>query len=177
MEPSPLRQDIPQKIEELVRQADAIPDPRTRALAIDLVSAVMELHGAALHRIVELARSPEHTSNLTDAMAADDFVSAVLAMHDLHPHEAAERIKRSAEKVRQELRPGSMDLELKEVTDRRVRVRLIGGKPAARAAARHWIQSALYEAAPEIEEIVIEGVEDHSEFVPIESLLASREAM
>src|SRR6478609_196119 len=177
MEPSQLRQDIPQKIEELVRQAEALPDPQARTLAIDLVSAVMELHAAALRRIVELARSPEHASHLTDAITADDFISAVLALHDLHPDPVGDRIKRSAEKVRQELRPSSMDLELKEVTDHCVRVRLIGGKPAARAAARHWIQSALYEAAPEIEEIVIEGAEDHSEFVPLESLLASREAV
>ncbi len=164
---------LTERIENLVRQTDSIADSKTRELVVSLVTAVMELHAAALARIITLARS-EH--RILDAIATDEFVSAVLALHDLHPHAFEVRLARTIDKLRDQLKSGAMDLRLVEASASRATLRLFGGHPASRAAARHWIQSAVYEAAPEIEEIIVEGTEDPA-FVPLESLLVSREAV
>jgi hypothetical protein len=174
MEEARAGHEITERIEELIRQTDSISNPQARELAVELVSAVMELHGAALSRVVEIARTTPPGQSAIDAMAADEFVSAVLALHDVHPLGFEERLNRAMEKLRGELKPGDMDIELMEVTPERVTVRLVGGTPARRAAARHWIESAVYEAAPEAEQVSIAGTEEKPGFVPIESLLVTR---
>jgi hypothetical protein len=179
MEPSGVSPDLTSKIEELVLKTESLSDPTARELAVDLARAVMDLHAAALEKIVALARTAENGSEFLDAMGSDDCVSAVLALHDVHPHSLDMRLTRTLERLREQLQPGDMDLELMETSPNRVRIRLSGGRPAARAAARHWIQSAIYEAAPQLEDVVIEGVVENADhgFVPIETLLVNREAL
>jgi hypothetical protein len=178
MEDSQVTGELTEKIEELVRQTNAIADPAARSLAVELVSSVMDLHGAALGRIVELAQSARDGRTLIDAMTRDEFVSAVLALHSVHPESLDARLTRSLERLRKQLAAGEMEFVIEGVTPERVTIRLSGGQPAQRAAARHWIESAIYEAGPEVGEVVIEGAEEKTTgFVPLESLLTSREAV
>lgn len=178
MEDSQLTGELTEKIEELVRQTNAIIDPVARTIAVELVSTVMELHGAVLGRIIELAQGARDGRTLIDAITKDEFVSAVLALHCVHPDGLDARLARSLEKLRKQLASGGMDVAVVEASSERVRIRLSGGQPAQRAAARHWIESAVYETAPEVDEVVIEGAEEKpAGFVPLESLLTNREAV
>jgi hypothetical protein len=96
----------------------------------------------------------------------------------VHPENLDARLQRSLERLRKQLASAGMEVATEEVSGERVRIRLSGGQPAQRAAVRHWIESAVYEAAPEVREVVIEGAEEKTTgFVPLESLLTSREAV
>ena len=93
--------ELTEPIENLVRQTDSIPDPKTHELVVNLVGAVMELHATALRRIVALAQSG---GAVLEAIAADEFVSAVLVLHDLHPQGVEVRLARAMETLREELK-------------------------------------------------------------------------
>jgi hypothetical protein len=67
-----------ERVERLARRLETAGDPETRVIALDLVQSVVELHGAALQRLVNSrARTPEGGQALAEA-AEDDLVSAML---------------------------------------------------------------------------------------------------
>ena len=57
-----------------------------------------------------------------------------------------------------------------------IRVRFTGNRPGAGPAARKVIEDVIYEAVPEVGELIVEGAaEEHeSGFVPLASLLATQ---
>jgi hypothetical protein len=70
------------EIETLVRDVEAIADEGARERARALVTAVLELHGAALARIAEEVRKASGEGALRE-LARDDSVGCVLALHGL----------------------------------------------------------------------------------------------
>lgn len=160
------------RIDELVRKVEALPDPAGRALAVELVQAVMTLHAAALARIVQIA--PEAVASI----AADELVSSVLALHDLHPDSFETRFARVVDKLQRFFDTRGSGMEVLEASPDGVRVRFTGRRPGAGAAAKATIESAIYEAVPEIANLLVEGVEEENGpgFVPLSSLLAAQSA-
>jgi hypothetical protein len=70
-------------IETLVRQLEDLGDEGARDLARSLVRAVLELHGAALSRIVDEVRRTGGADTLKE-LARDDSVACVLSLHGLY---------------------------------------------------------------------------------------------
>ena len=160
------------RIDELVQQLSEVADPASRALAIDLVQAVMELHASALERILQIA--PE----AADRIAADDLVSRVLVLHGLHPEDFATRLARAIDKLQRYFDSRGAGIEVLEAGPDVVRVRFTGTRPGAGRAARAAIEDAVYEAVPEVGRLAVEGTEEEHEpsFVPLASLLAGQNA-
>jgi len=161
------------RIDELVRQAEAVPDPAARRAAIELAQGVMQLHAGALGRILEILSRQGDRATL-DALIADELVSGILVLHDLHPHSFEARIRGAMDKLRRHFDSRGAGIELLGIEAATVRVRFAGSRPGAGAAARHIIEDVLYEAAPEIESLVIEGTEDPQQqdgFVPLSALV------
>jgi len=160
------------RIDELVRQVEALPDRTARALAVDLVQAVMSLHGAALSRVLELA--PEAVERIAD----DELVSSVLALHDLHPDDFNTRFAHAIDKLQRFFDSRGAGIEVLDAGPAEVRLRFTGTRPGAGDAARLAIESAIYEAVPEIGSLVVEGTEEEHGpgFVPLASLLATERA-
>ena len=155
-------------LEELIEQVSSLPDPNARALAIDLVQAVMSLHASALQRILELA--PE----AAPALGADELVSRVLVLHGLHPDDFEARLARAIDRLKQFFDSRGAGIEVLETGPDRVRIRFTGNRPGARGSAKQAIEDAIYEAAPEVAELIIEGAEEREPgFVPLASLLAT----
>jgi hypothetical protein len=150
-----------EQIDELVRRVEALPD---RA-AIELVQALMALHADAIARMLEMAGA-----NAVAAMAEDELVSSVLALHGLHPDNFETRVHRAIEKLQR------FGVVLLNVGAASVHVRVTAARPGSGAAAKRVIEDVLYEAAPEIEELVIEGVEQEraAGFVPLSDLVAAQ---
>jgi Fe-S cluster biogenesis protein NfuA len=125
-------------------------------LAEDLVHTLLEFYGAGLARIVEIVDRP-----LLDRHAEDDHVRGLLVLHDLHPRSTHERVTEALDKVRPYLGSHAGDVEFVEIADGVLRLRLQGtcdGCPSSTVTAKYAIERVVREAAPEISDVVVEGV-------------------
>ncbi len=139
------------QIEECIEALEKCSDPHTRETARRLVQALMDFHGEALAKIVELGSKhagPEFVRNL----AADSAVGPALLLYGLHPTDLETRVLSALEKVRPYLQSHGGDVALLGVEDGRVRLRLLGschGCPSSALTMRGRIEDAIVEAAPD----------------------------
>ena len=149
------------RIEELVRRIESTGDPAMRAVAQELLQAVIELHGAALDRIIgAVAELPQGISALT-SIAEDELVSNVLSLHGIHPVPIAERVAAALEKTQPYLQSHGGDVELESIENGVVRVRLKGACghcSSSSATLKDAVEGAIYNAAPEVEAVLAESV-------------------
>jgi Fe-S cluster biogenesis protein NfuA len=149
-----------ERVEKLAARLESAGDPEIRATALDLVQSVIELHGAALQRLVDsLLKTPEGEQVLANAVE-DDLVAAMLLLHSLHPDDMETRVLRGIEKVRPYLKSHGGDVELTSVRDGIVRLRLhgsCGSCPSSSITLKNAVEDALFEVAPDIVEIVSEN--------------------
>ncbi|WP_103337171.1 NifU family protein [Amycolatopsis sp. CA-126428] len=127
-------------------------------LAEDLVHTLLEFYGAGLARIVELAGADPV---LLERLAEDEHVRGLLVLHDLHPRSTHERVTEALDKVRPYLGSHAGDVEFVGIDDGVLRLRLQGtcdGCPSSTVTAKYAIERVVREAAPEISDVVVEGV-------------------
>jgi Fe-S cluster biogenesis protein NfuA len=152
------------KIEELARKMELIADPEIRAGALELVQSVMELHGSALDRILEIAaEAGPPGAGIIRSYAADDLVSSLLLLHDLHPDDLETRVVSALDRVRPYLKSHGGNLELLGIEEGKVRIRLQGsckGCPGSAVTSKTAIETAIYEKAPDVVAIEVEGILD-----------------
>jgi len=144
------------RIEELVSRIESTGDPAIRAVAQELIQAVLELHGVALDRIVTaIAELPEGEIALA-RMAGDELVSNVLSLHGVNPVAVETRVAEALEKTRPYLKSHGGDVELGSVQDGVVEVRLRGACGSCSSSSetlKNAVENAIYSAAPEVEEV------------------------
>ncbi len=160
------------RIEALVRQAESLPDSRSRALTVELLQAVIDFHGAGLRRVLEIAEAAGPAGReIVEAIAADDVASGMLLLHDIHPDDCETRVRRAIETLRLRFNPRGADVRLVSIADGTARVRYESARTTL-AGVKHDIENAIYDAAPEIETVLVEGVrEAHAPgFVPLTDL-------
>jgi Fe-S cluster biogenesis protein NfuA len=148
-----------ERVERLVRRLDSSGEPEVRAAALELVQCVIELHGAALERMIDSIAQTSSGEAALDKAIADDLVASVLLLHGLHPDPPETRVLRALDTVRPYLRSHHGDVEFVGLRDGVVRLRLVGSCgscPSSSVTLKKAIEEALYAAAPEIVEIVAE---------------------
>ncbi|MDX3187333.1 NifU family protein [Streptomyces sp. MN03-5084-2B] len=131
-------------------------------LAEDLVHTLIEFYGAGLARIVEVVGADRA---LLDRLAEDDHVRGLLVLHDLHPRSTHERVTEALDKVRPYLGSHAGDVEFVGIEDGVLRLRLQGscdGCPSSTVTAKYAIERMVREVAPEIADVVVEGVVDET---------------
>lgn len=150
------------RVQELQAKLDSAGDPATRDLAEELVSAVVQMYGAGLERIVgSLLDGGEEGERLAAALAEEDLVSALLLIHDLHPVPLAQRVQGALEQVRPYMESHGGDVELLSLEEGVARISLRGSCSDCAASAvtlELAIKQALEEAAPDLEGLEVEGV-------------------
>ncbi len=127
-------------------------DPRAMAA----VQALVELYGEALRRVVEL-------DDVARRLLGDELLSHLLLVHDLHPLDLGTRVARALEEVRPYLGSHGGGVELLGVEDGVVRLRLNGtcdGCASSALTLKHSIETALLRAAPEVERVEAEGLDE-----------------
>ncbi|RAQ96421.1 NifU family protein [Thermogemmatispora tikiterensis] len=150
-----------QEIERLLAEIEQLPDPQMRALAEELVRALVALYGEGLRRIVERLTAAEGTRTLFPAagprllelLASDELVAGLLLLHDLHPVPLQERVERALEELRPVVRGHGGELVLLRVAEGVVWLRLTGsgsGCAASLQYLRQRIEEAVYRAAPDL---------------------------
>lgn len=147
------------RIEKLIKKLDDGGDPELRATALELVQSVVELHGAALARMLEsVVQTLPGEQALANAIE-DELVASVLLLHGLHPDSIETRVLRALDKVRPYLQAHQGNVEFVSLKNGIVRIKLLGSCgscPSSSATLKNAVEDALYEAAPDIVELIAE---------------------
>jgi hypothetical protein len=160
------------RAEQLLGRLEGVPGPAGE-LAAAAVSALTELYGEALGRVVASVRgSPGVLRSLTD----DALVGHLLALHGVHPDPVERRVDRALDGLRLELASLGRDVTLAGLADGVAEVVLSGhgggcgsGGPSAEELT-DLVRDVVVGVAPELVEVRV-TTERATTFVPLESLL------
>ena len=171
-----LQQQI-QRIGGLVQEIESIADPSVRASTKHLVQLLMEFHGAGLDRALEIvANTGEPGLRLIDELGRDPLVSSLLVLYGLHPDDVDTRARRAVEHALPKVQRGGGQLEVLDISNGIVRLRLpVSGHTCGSTGntLKSMIEEAIYESAPDVTSIVIEGLDEKGGgFVSLDKLLS-----
>jgi Fe-S cluster biogenesis protein NfuA len=159
-----------QRVESLVRELERSTDAATKERAQEIIGTVVELHGAALERMLEaLARAGAAGRALIDSLAEDELVSSVLLLHGIHPLDLETRVRQALENVRPLLRSHGGNVELLGLSAGVVRLRMLGscdGCPSSELTLKSAIEEAIFERAPDVTGIELEGASGNGHTPP-----------
>jgi Fe-S cluster biogenesis protein NfuA len=148
------------EIERLVHEIEAAPDPHLRSRAVELVTLLMDVHGAGLRRILDLvAKSGPTGSDAIASLADDSLVASLLLLYGLHPSNLEARVSQALDKARPLLRGHGGDVQLVSCADGVVTLRLAGscqGCPSSTLTLKQAIDEAICEFAPDVRELRVE---------------------
>jgi Fe-S cluster biogenesis protein NfuA len=166
-----------QRIGELVRDLENIADPESRASAKALVQLVLDLHSAGLERAMEIvAASGEAATRTIDELGHDPLVGSLLILYGLHPLDLESRVIQAVDKIKPRVRKGGGEVELLGFNNGAVRLHVqVTGHACGSTAKtlKSMVEEALYEAAPDLNALLIEGLDDEAGaagFVPLGKL-------
>lgn len=161
-------------IERLARAIEDAPESTTRAVALELIQAVLNVHGQAFARILALLEEQGAAGEqFIEILARDQLISSLLALYALHPDTVNLRVERALLQIQETIANYRAEVRLVGVSDEGVvRVRVTGVSRAAAGRLRTVLEDALSAAAPDANQIVIEH-ESGAGFVPIGSLLSN----
>jgi Fe-S cluster biogenesis protein NfuA len=148
-------------VEALLDQVEGFPEPQ-RSVATELVSALLEMYGEGLSRIVAAC---------SEVPVEDELVAHLLLLHGLHPVPVEQRVIGALDEVRPYLVAHGGGVELLGVADGVVRLKLEGachGCPSSALTLRSAVEEAIMRAAPDVERIEAEGTVEPSGLLQIE---------
>ena len=149
--------DLAERVETLLQRIEP------RADADELVRTLVTLYGEGLARMLEVVRGSEDGEQIVEGLCADEFVASLLIVHDLHPVPLEVRIQRALDSVRPYLRSHGGEVEIVDIDDGIVELRLRGtcdGCPSSSVTLKHAVEKAIYSYAPEIIEVRSNAAED-----------------
>ena len=154
--------DVGTRVEELLgalRTGSATDPGRT---AEELVRLLVGLYGDGLgHIVAALAEQGPPGAAMLDRLTEDPLVESLLLLHDLHPLDVDARVQRALDRVRPYLGSHAGGVEYLGVSDGVARLRLEGschGCPSSTATVQLAITGAVKDAAPEVDDVVVEGM-------------------
>jgi len=147
-----------QRLEELLREAEELPDPTARECMRQVVRAVLDLHATGLERLID-----RMGPTALDECAGDDVIAGLLLLHGLHPLDMEARVLQALDQVRPYLRSHGGGVELLDITDGVVRLRLEGscdGCPSSAATMAQTVEEAILANAPDVTAVEVDGMAD-----------------
>lgn len=172
------REDM-QRIGGLVEEIEQIADPAVRAAAKSLVQSLMDLHGAALEKTLDIvADAGEPGIGIIDRLGRDSLVSSVLILYGLHPEDIETRVTKAVDRIRPQLRKQGCEVEVIENRGGAIRLRVETGAHTCGSTGKTVqasLEGAIYDAAPDLSSLMIEGLEEKpaSGFVALDKLTGS----
>jgi len=164
-------------IERLVGKLDTAADPLLKTVAQDLVQALMDLHGAAFERTLELLHESGNPDGIIERLSRDELVGSVLLLYGLHPEDMRARVLSALEKIRPELVKQNATAELAGLDEAgavtihfQVKAGSCGSTPGS---VRSRIEAAVQNAAPDASCITLKDVgipSSGASFVPLAAL-------
>jgi Fe-S cluster biogenesis protein NfuA len=161
-----------ERIEELIANLERSTDPAARAGVRELVEALMDVHGAALEKMLEIISRVD--DRVKHAVADDPLVSSLLLLYGLHPDDLDTRVNRAVEKMRQYVRKHGGEIGEISINETKIAIRLeTSGCHSTAHTLKSAVEDAIRAAAPDVAEVEIEDGADpasNSGFVPVGSL-------
>jgi Fe-S cluster biogenesis protein NfuA len=159
-------QEVGTRVEELLAALQTTAGGKAAAAADELVGLLVGLYGDGLTRIMTLL-SAEGDAGLAIAtrLAEDPLVESLLLLHGLHPLDVDARIQRALDEVRPYLGSHAGGVEYIGVVDGVAKLRLEGscnGCPSSTVTVQLAIQGAVEAAAPEVTQVLVEGMTEPS---------------
>ncbi len=143
------------RVEALLDEVESLPDAAARDTATEIIQALVELYGEGLARIMS------RVNGAAEGLLEDELVTHLLLLHDLHPVPLEERVRGALEEVRPYMESHKGGVELVSIEEGVVRLALQGscsGCPSSTMTLKLAIEDAIHKAAPDVEEIVADGV-------------------
>jgi Fe-S cluster biogenesis protein NfuA/nitrite reductase/ring-hydroxylating ferredoxin subunit len=150
------------RVQELQERLESSGDSAARAVAEELVSAIVQMYGAGLERIFgSLIQDGADGERIAASLADDELVATLLLIHDLHPVSLEQRVQCALESVRPYMESHGGNVELLSLEGGVARIRLRGSCSDCSASSvtlELAIKQALEEAAPDLEGLEVEGI-------------------
>lgn len=160
-------QQVGTRVEELLAALRTSAGGKVAATAEELVGLLVGLYGDGLGQIVAVLRDRGEAGAATLARLTEDpLVESLLLVHGLHPLDVDARIQRALDRIRPYLGSHAGGVQYLGVTDGVARLRLEGschGCPSSTVTVQLAIQGAVEEAAPEVTQVVVEGMTEPPE--------------
>jgi Fe-S cluster biogenesis protein NfuA len=155
-------QDRINKIDGLIAQIRNSEDRELRERALELIQILMEFHATAIDRMMEITSEAGDLGwEVIDRFGRDPLVSNMLLLHGLHPLDLDTRVRDALETVRPYLHSHGGNVELIDISDGAVRLKLTGschGCPSSAVTLKTAIEAAIHESAPDVTSIYCEDV-------------------
>jgi Fe-S cluster biogenesis protein NfuA len=156
-------QERVRRIGALVEEIETIADPAARSATRQLMQLVMEFHGAAIDRMLEiLANGGEPGMAFIEQLGRDPMVSSLLVLYGLHPDTLETRVGKAVERLKSRLQRDGAAIELLGIKDGAVSVKVTPGDHACgstTSALRSVVEDTIYEAAPDLASLTVEGLD------------------
>jgi Fe-S cluster biogenesis protein NfuA len=152
------------RIETLIQEVEEFTDVHDRMVTGELIQSLLDMYGEGLARMLELiAQAETPDGKLIETLANDDLVSSLLLLHGLHPVDIKTRIVQALDGVRPTLKAHGGNVEFVGVEAGVAYLRLEGscdGCPSSTLTLKQTIEEAIYQAAPDLDRLEVEGVSD-----------------
>jgi hypothetical protein len=172
--------EFQQKVRQLgslVGELEQMPGGGSKVATRELVQLLMEVHGTALERILELVfESDAKGEAMIGILGQDPIIRSLLLLYSLHPEDLETRVSKALDRVGLRLRKFDCEVELVSIHNGAIQLRLRAAGHARGSGAKNLrsiVEEGIYDLAPDLTSLTIVGLEDEgtSGFVPLESLL------
>jgi Fe-S cluster biogenesis protein NfuA/nitrite reductase/ring-hydroxylating ferredoxin subunit len=155
-------EQLVERVQDLQARLESTGVSGARELAEELVSAIVQMYGAGLERILDrLLAAGEDGERIAIGLTEDELVAMLLLIHDLHPVPLEDRVQGALESVRPYMESHGGNVELLSLEHNIARIHLRGSCSDCSASAvtlELAIKQALEAAAPDLEGLEVEGI-------------------
>lgn len=155
------------RIEAILEALQKSAGPATWRLVEELLERLLDLHRVGIGRLLAAAReAAADPARLDRTLCDDEVVEGLLLLHDLHPLPLPARIDRALARAGRGrgLPAGAVALASVDATGRASIQLGAAPPPFARAAAERLIRRTVLDAAPEVREVEIVGLQATGRF-------------
>lgn len=145
------------RLEELTAAIEGIADKKGREAARELLALLLDLHGRAFERLSAIVEASPVRAALMEKIVDDRDIAAMLLLHGLHPQSVEERLRAVIARMGAVWSEGGLHVELLSAGAGFAMVQLRrNGRAEPAERLRLDIESALTDAAPDLDDILIE---------------------
>jgi Fe-S cluster biogenesis protein NfuA len=148
-------EELLHRLNELLEQLERVPGPAGR-LAMDAVTALSQLYGAALARVMALVNGEPR---IPGALAGDELLRHLLVLHGIHPLPVADRVADALDRLRPHVLLHGGALALDSIDGGVARIVMpagcSGGCGPTPAELREAIASCVLSIAPELNDVEV----------------------
>lgn len=161
----------------LVGQLDQLPGNGSGVAAREIVQLLMDVHGTALNRMMEIAfESGTAGPGIIAKYGNDPVVRNLLLLYSLHPDDLETRVLQAVGTAGRQLHKLDAKVEVLSMQEGAVRLRLHTSGHACGSTTKNLrviVEESMYEMAPDLVslEIVTPQDEPSSGFFPLASLM------